>query len=189
MLNRPNVHAFMHIPVQSGSDRVLQSMQRDYTCGDFSLLADKLRAGVPDIFLLTDIICGFPTESEEDWAETMALVKKYKFNGIHLSQFYARPNTPAARLKPLKSYVPKDRYREVAAFLDSYDRNEGLQGRRERAWFTGTDEEHGQTVGRTKAFAKIVVDRDDALLGRSAIVTIEKTCRLHCEARVVTDIQ
>merc|ERR1712151_1180973 len=66
-LLRPNVHAFMHIPVQSGSDGVLQAMRREYTCDDFMFVADKLRAGVPDLFLMTDIICGFPTESEADW--------------------------------------------------------------------------------------------------------------------------
>merc|ERR1740121_2804287 len=95
-LNRPNVHAFMHIPVQSGSDKVLSAMRREYTVAEFSHLADRLKAGVPDLFLLTDIISGFPAESEEDWQQTMALARKYRFHGLHLSQFYARPGTPAA---------------------------------------------------------------------------------------------
>merc|ERR1712061_623859 len=56
-------HAFMHIPVQSGSDNVLRSMRREYTDAEFSYVADKLRAAIPEIFLLTDIICGFPAES------------------------------------------------------------------------------------------------------------------------------
>ena len=87
VLNRPNVHAFMHIPVQSGSDQVLRAMRREYTVDDFSYLADRLKAGVPDLFLLTDIICGFPTESEEDWRATMELCRKYQFQGIHISRF------------------------------------------------------------------------------------------------------
>merc|ERR550532_1366952 len=94
-LKRPNVHAFMHIPVQSGSDKVLQAMRREYTVGDFSYLADRLKAAVPDIFLLTDIICGFPAESEEDWGCTMALARKYRFHGLHISKFYARGGTVA----------------------------------------------------------------------------------------------
>jgi len=163
-------------------------MRREYTCGDFTYLVDRLQAAVPGLFLLTDIICGFPSESQEDWEETLALLRKYRFQGLHLSQFYARPGTPAAKMKPLKSHVGKDRYREVAEFMTSYNRNEGLQGREERAWFSGTDEEHGQTIGRTKAFAKVVVPRDDALLGRSATVRIGTTSRLHVEAVVVGDV-
>jgi len=189
VLKRPNVHAFMHIPVQSGSDKVLQAMRREYTVGEFSYLADRLQAAIPDIFLLTDVICGFPAESPEDWQETMALARKYRFQGIHISQFYARSNTPAARMKPLKSHIGKDRYRELTDFTWTYDRNAGLQGREERVWFTGVDEAHGQLVGRTKAFAKVVVPRDDALLGRSAMVRIGTTSRLHAEAAVVGGLE
>ena len=194
VLNRPNVHAFMHIPVQSGSDQVLRAMRREYTVGDFSYLADRLKAGVPELFLLTDIICGFPTESEEDWQETMALCEKYKFQGIHISQFYARPGTAAARLKPLKSHIGKDRYKELAELVTSYDRNEHLLGREERVWFGGTEQERsvssqGQTVGRTKSFAKVLVPRDDSLLGKSAIVRISSTCRLHVEGFVIGNVR
>eukprot|EP00930_Biecheleria_cincta_P083346 TRINITY_DN72930_c0_g1_i1.p1 TRINITY_DN72930_c0_g1~~TRINITY_DN72930_c0_g1_i1.p1 ORF type:complete len:575 (+),score=85.30 TRINITY_DN72930_c0_g1_i1:26-1750(+) len=188
-LKRPNVHAFMHIPVQSGSDQVLSAMRREYTVGDFSYLCDRLKAEVPDLFLLTDIICGFPTESEKDWQETMDLCRKYRFQGIHISQFYARPGTPAAKLKPLKSHVGKDRYRELTDFVTSYDRNEALLGRRERVWFCDTEESRGQTIGRTKAFAKVLVSRDDSLLGRSAEVCITQTCRLHVEGEVVGDVK
>jgi len=188
-LKRPNVHAFMHIPVQSGSDNVLQAMRREYTVAEFSFLADRLREAIPDIFLLTDLICGFPAESEKDWEETMDLVRKYRFQGIHISQFYARPGTPAARMKPLKSHIGKERYREVVDFTWTYNRNEGLGGKEERVWFTGTDEEHRQTVGRTKAFAKILVERDDSLLGRSAIVHMDRTSRLHVEGHVVGDVR
>mmetsp|Transcript_33245 Transcript_33245/g.75746 ORF Transcript_33245/g.75746 Transcript_33245/m.75746 type:complete len:550 (+) Transcript_33245:66-1715(+) len=188
VLNRPNVHAFMHIPVQSGSDNVLRAMRREYTVGEFSYLADRLKAGVPDMFLLTDVICGFPTESEEDWSETMALASKYRFHGAHISQFYARPGTPAAKLKPLKSHIGKERYRQFADLMTSYDRNEGLLGKSERVWFVDTEESRGQSVGRTKAFAKVLVPRDDSLLGRSAMVQIESTSRIHVEGRVLGDI-
>jgi len=188
-LNRPNVHAFMHIPVQSGSDSVLRAMRREYTVEDFRYLSDRLKAGVPNLFLLTDIICGFPTESEEDWQETMELCRRYRFQGIHISQFYARPGTPAARLKPLKSHVGKDRYRELADFVTSYDRNAEYLGREERVWFADTEEDRGQTVGRTKSFAKVLVPRDDSLVGRSAQVRITATCRLHVEGEVLGDVR
>lgn len=188
VLQRPNVHAFMHIPVQSGSDNVLQAMRREYTLSEFEYLCDRLKAAIPDIFLLSDIICGFPAESQEDWEETMSLVKKYKFQGLHVSQFYARPGTPAARLKPLKSHIGKERWRECSDFVASYNRNEGLLGREERVWFTGTEAGHDQTAGRTKSYAKVVVPRNDALLGHSALVRIHKASRLHVEGEVIGDI-
>jgi len=186
ILKRPNVHAFMHIPVQSGSDAVLQSMRREYTVAEFSFLIDRLKEAIPDIFILSDIICGFPAESAEDWEATMALVRKYKFQGLHISQFYARPGTPAARMKPLKSKVIKERWRECNDFTCSYNRNLGLEGKRERVWFSATEERRNQTIGRTKAFAKVLVPRDDALLGRSAWVELSQSCKLHVEGRVIS---
>jgi len=189
VLKRPNVHAFMHIPVQSGSDAVLQAMRREYTVAEFCHLIDRLKEAIPNIFLLSDIICGFPSESKEDWEATMALVWKYRFQGLHVSQFYARPATAAARMKPLKSNVIKDRWRECTDETNSYNRNEGLEGRTERVWFTATEEERGQTIGRTKSFAKVLIKRDDTLLGRSAMVQLGKSCKLHVEGNVVGDVQ
>eukprot|EP00746_Dinoflagellata_sp_MGD_P069686 gnl/MRDRNA2_/MRDRNA2_28521_c0_seq1.p1 gnl/MRDRNA2_/MRDRNA2_28521_c0~~gnl/MRDRNA2_/MRDRNA2_28521_c0_seq1.p1 ORF type:complete len:555 (-),score=105.72 gnl/MRDRNA2_/MRDRNA2_28521_c0_seq1:37-1701(-) len=187
-LKRPNVHAFMHIPVQSGSDAVLDAMKREYTVADFCYVVDRLKSAIPDIFILTDIICGFPTETQKDWEQTMDLCRKYNFSGMHISQFYARPNTAAAKLKPLKSHIGKERYRELTDYTWTYNRNEGLESVTERVWFTGTDEAHDQTHGRTKAFAKIVVKRDDKLLGRSAMVNMRTTSRLHVEGDVVGDV-
>lgn len=189
VLQRPNVHAFMHIPVQSGSDQVLQAMRREYTAAEFCHLVDELKAAIPEIFLLSDIICGFPAESDEDWEATMALCRKYRFQGLHISQFYARPGTAAARLKPLKSNVIKDRWRECTDLMSSYNRNEGLEGREERVWFSGTEEARGQSTGRTKAFAKVLVPRDDSLLGRSALVRLGKSCKLHVEGKVISGVQ
>lgn len=193
-LNRPNVHAFMHIPVQSGSDTVLTDMKREYTIGEFTYLVDRLKAAIPDIFLVTDIICGFPTERPEDWEETMALVKKYKFHGINISQFYARPGTAATNIKPAKENkgkgnVGKLRYQELATYIKSFNRYDAFMGRTERVWFTGTNQKSNQTLGSTKALAKVFVQRDDSLVGRSAMVRIEKTAMCHVEGIVTGDIQ
>ncbi|GBG77947.1 hypothetical protein CBR_g25878 [Chara braunii] len=73
------VYAFLHVPVQSGSDAVLKAMNREYTVAEFRQVADTLRNLVPGLHLATDIICGFPGETEEDFEATMALVKEYRF--------------------------------------------------------------------------------------------------------------
>jgi len=188
-LKRPNIFTLMHIPVQSGSDNVLRVMKREYTVAEFSFLVDRLREAIPDIYLITDIICGFPAESEEDWEATMALVQKYRFHGIYSSKFFGRPGTPAARMKQHKASVCNDRYKQMSEFAASWNRNEGVGDREERVWFLGTDAGHRQTIGRTKAFTKVVVERNDELLGRSAQVRIGKTCVSHVEGHVLGDIR
>merc|ERR1712046_486560 len=110
---------------------------------------------------ITDIICGFPAESEEDWQATMALCKKYRFHGIYSSKFFGRPGTPAAKMKQQKASVCNERYKQMSEFAASWNRNEGVEGREERVCFLGTEEARDQTVGRTKAFTKVVVKRDD----------------------------
>lgn len=186
VLQRPNVYSFMHIPVQSGSDAVLTAMKRDYTIAEFSTLVERLREALPEIYILTDIICGFPGETDEDWDATLKLVEKYKFHGIYSSRFFAREGTPAARMKQLPNSVTKRRYQQLSELASSYNRNAGLARRIERAWFTGTDEKYGQTVGRTKNFARVVVPRDDALLGRSALVQLGHAPSMkHAEGKVV----
>jgi threonylcarbamoyladenosine tRNA methylthiotransferase CDKAL1 len=184
-LNRPNIFTFMHIPVQSGSDNVLRLMKRDYTVAEFSFLCDRLRAAIPDIYLITDIICGFPAESDEDWKATMDLVRKYRFHGIYSSKFFARPGTPAHKMKQQKAGICSERYKQMVEFASSWNRNEDLEGREERVWFYSSEAGREQTVGRTKAFAKVVVPRDDSLVGRSAVVRIGKTCVSHVEGEVL----
>ncbi|CAK9061590.1 unnamed protein product [Durusdinium trenchii] len=185
-LQRPNVYGFMHVPVQSGSDAVLKAMKRKYTVSEFMHLVERLREGVPDIYLLTDIICGYPTETEEDWQRTLDLVKRCQFHGVYSSRFFARAGTPAARLKQLPHAVTKRRYQELSALEAlKVDRFAPLLHRRERVWFAGSDEARQQTLGRTKNFAKVVVPRDDALLGRSAMVEITKTSVQHVEGHVI----
>jgi threonylcarbamoyladenosine tRNA methylthiotransferase CDKAL1 len=189
VLKRPNIFSFMHIPVQSGSDDVLRLMKREYTAEEFSFLVDRLRAAIPDIYLITDIICGFPAESDEDWEATMALARKYRFHGIYTSKFFARPGTPAKKMKQHKDAVKSKRYNEMVEFASSWNRNKDLEGREERVWFLGTEEAREQTIGRTKAFAKVVVKRDDSLLGRSARVRIGKTCVSHVDGHVIGDVR
>lgn len=185
-LQRPNIYGFMHVPVQSGSDAVLKHMKRKYSVEEFQHLVDRLRDAIPDIYLLTDVICGYPTETEEDWQMTLDLVKRCNFHGVYSSRFFARSGTPAARLPQLPHAVTKRRYQELCALDASNDRNLALLGRRERVWFAGSDETRHQTLGRTKNFAKVLVPQDDALLGQSALVEIQKTCVQHVEGRVVT---
>ena len=85
-LNHPCVYASIHLPVQSGSNAVLGAMRREYTVEEFCTVVDTLRARVPGLGVHTDIICGFPGETDADFAATLALVEHYRFPVVNISQ-------------------------------------------------------------------------------------------------------
>ena len=95
-------------------------MRRLYEIADFKKVVNVLRSQVPDITIATDVICGFPTETAEDFEETLDLLREYKFPVLHISQFYPRPGTPAARLKLIVSQEVKRRSREATKIFESY---------------------------------------------------------------------
>lgn len=103
IMNHPRVYTFLHVPVQCGSNDVLDKMNREYTVEEFNEVCDFLMQYVPNITLATDIICGFPTENEDDHKQTCNLVAKYKFPVLNISQFYSRPGTVAAKWKKVPS--------------------------------------------------------------------------------------
>ena len=109
----PKVYRFLHIPVQSGSDGILRSMGRRYTAANFLKLVSDLRSANAKITIITDIIVGFPGETEEDFTETLDLVKRLQPDKVNITRFSARPGTPAARLYDMPDRIKKDRSREM----------------------------------------------------------------------------
>jgi threonylcarbamoyladenosine tRNA methylthiotransferase MtaB len=89
----------LHLPLQSGSAAVLRRMRRKTTPGSFADLTEAARRLIPEVALTTDVIVGFPGETDEEFAETLAFVKSMNFSGGHVFTFSARPGTPAARMK------------------------------------------------------------------------------------------
>lgn len=100
----------LHLPLQSGSSRVLRMMNRCYTKEDYLTLVDKLRNRIPDIGLTTDIIVGFPGETEEDFQETIEVVRKVRYDSAFTFIYSKRTGTPAAEMEQLSEAVVKDRF-------------------------------------------------------------------------------
>ncbi|MES1916002.1 MAG: Threonylcarbamoyladenosine tRNA methylthiotransferase, variant 2, partial [Cercozoa sp. M6MM] len=115
IMQHPRVYAFLHLPVQAASDRVLHDMRREYTCEDFEEVVRRLREQVPNITLATDIICGFPGETEEEFDETLELVDRHRFPIVNISKFYPRPGTPAARMRRVPTSEVKRRSKALTA--------------------------------------------------------------------------
>ncbi|XP_021895968.1 threonylcarbamoyladenosine tRNA methylthiotransferase isoform X1 [Carica papaya] len=177
VLRHPCVYSFLHVPVQSGSDAVLSAMNREYTVTEFRTVVDTLTELVPGMQIATDIICGFPGETDEDFARTVSLVKEYRFSQVHISQFYPRPGTPAARMKKVPSTTVKNRSRELTSVFEAFQPYNGMEGRVERIWITDIATDRVHLVGHTKGYVQVLVIAPEGLLGTSAIVKITSVGR------------
>ncbi len=119
MAETPNVMPQLHMPLQSGSDRVLRAMRRSYRQARYLGILDRVRAAIPDAAISTDIIVGFPGETEADFAQTMAVVERARFAGAFTFQYSPRPGTPAATLAgQVPREVVQDRYERLAALVE-----------------------------------------------------------------------
>ncbi|RLV57044.1 tRNA (N6-isopentenyl adenosine(37)-C2)-methylthiotransferase MiaB [Aeromicrobium phragmitis] len=119
MAETPNVMPQLHMPLQSGSDRILKAMRRSYRRDKFLGILDRVRAAMPDAAITTDIIVGFPGETEEDFAQTLEVVREARFSSAFTFQYSQRPGTPAAELPDqLPKAVVQERYERLAALVD-----------------------------------------------------------------------
>jgi tRNA-2-methylthio-N6-dimethylallyladenosine synthase len=116
----PKVCHHLHLPVQAGSDRVLREMNRHYTAAQYLALVDRLRAAVPDLSLTTDLIVGFPGETEEDFRQTLELVKAVRYDTAFSFRYSPREGTPAAkRTDQVDEAVKKDRLARLNEVLEA----------------------------------------------------------------------
>ncbi|MGC8649203.1 MAG: tRNA (N(6)-L-threonylcarbamoyladenosine(37)-C(2))-methylthiotransferase [Candidatus Micrarchaeia archaeon] len=114
LLKNPHFYKFIHIPVQAGSNRVLKDMKRRYTREEFLFLVDKIKKHIPNVAIETDIIAGYPTETIEDFQETISLVKSARFDIVNMSRFWKREHTQASKLKQLSNKEIMNRSIELA---------------------------------------------------------------------------
>jgi tRNA-2-methylthio-N6-dimethylallyladenosine synthase len=131
MAETPQVCPSLHMPLQSGSDAVLRAMRRSYRSERFLGILDKVRAQIPHAAITTDIIVGFPTETDADFEDTLRVVEASRFAGAFTFQYSPRPGTPAADLPPLPKQVVTERYDRLVALQDrlSYEGMQAQVGR------------------------------------------------------------
>lgn len=110
---------FLHIPVQSGSDKVLKEMNRRYTVDEFKEIVKVFRE-IPDMNIATDIIVGYPTETNEDFSDTVDLIKEIKPEVLNISKFAARPKTEASKMLKLKSEIVKERSVRLSEIFNNF---------------------------------------------------------------------
>ncbi|MCD6385296.1 tRNA (N(6)-L-threonylcarbamoyladenosine(37)-C(2))-methylthiotransferase [Candidatus Sumerlaeota bacterium] len=118
------IYKFLHIPLQSGSDRVLKAMNRKYSVGEFLKIIHRVRARFSEFSIATDVIAGFPGETEADFLATLSVLREIRPAVVNRSRFSVRPMTPAARMPQLPSSVVSERSRRLSVLVEELSREE-----------------------------------------------------------------
>jgi tRNA-2-methylthio-N6-dimethylallyladenosine synthase len=173
----PKLCPCVHLPLQSGSDRILRAMNRPYTQRSFLALADRLKAAVPGMVFSTDIIVGFPGETEEDFRETCAVFERVDFDMAYVFRYSTRSGTPAATMPGQVPPEEKDRRNKALLALlgaQSLRRNHALLGSVQEVLVEGPDKKGLRLMGRTPGNRLVHFPGDPALAGTLAPVLIER---------------
>jgi tRNA-2-methylthio-N6-dimethylallyladenosine synthase len=167
---------YLHLPVQSGSDRILKVMNRSHTTASYLALLDKMRTVRPDIALSGDFIVGFPGESEADFVETLALVDAVGYAQAYSFKYSPRPGTPAADMADqIAAEVMDDRLQRLQDRLHHHSAafNQASIGRTTEILVERTGRKSGQMIGKSPWLQSVVVDNAKVPIGK--ILSVEIT--------------
>jgi threonylcarbamoyladenosine tRNA methylthiotransferase CDKAL1 len=183
-----HVFKFVHLPVQSGDDEVLSAMRRFYSAGDFRHIVDAFRREFPDITLSTDVICGFPNESNEAFSNSMRLIEEVKPDIVNVSKFFPRPRTMAAKM--IKDFIPSREIKRRSTMMADLARRAALE--RNKRWVDWAGDvlvdEIGKFpcswIGRNFAYKPVVLASDVSLLGKKLHVKVVKASLTHLQGEI-----
>ena len=164
------IYKFIHVPVQSGDNKVLEHMKRNHTVEDFVEVVDRFRKEFDDVMVSTDIIVGYPTESEESFWKSYELIKNVKPDIVNITRFSPRPNTPASKLRDIPGWIKKERSRILTKLCREigYENNKKFIGKRFRVLITKHGK-NGTMLSRTNSYRPVVTTGE---LGRFKDVEI-----------------
>jgi tRNA-2-methylthio-N6-dimethylallyladenosine synthase len=175
----PRICKYVHLPVQSGSDAVLERMRRGYTVGDFRAIAARLRAAMPQIALSTDVLTGFCGETEDDHAETLALLRELRFDSAFMFAYSQRDLTYAAKQLPddVSAATKQRRLAEIVALQEQVSAEvfAAHVGRHERVLIHGPSKRNPQQLmGRSDGFKTVILPAGVGAKGQIVDVTIQR---------------
>ena len=182
----------VHLPVQAGSDRVLKLMNRRYTAEDYIKKVELLRKYIPDIAVTTDIMVGFPTETEEDFNDTYDLMKKIGFAGAFTFVYSPRSGTPAAKMDgQIDEETSKRRIMKLIDLQNKENRRQSKEylGKTVEILCEGYDDKKKKYLGRDTRGRMAYFDGDETLLGNFVNVKITGTGGMSLIGEVVGDLK
>ncbi len=175
MSKLPTVCESLHLPIQSGSDKILKSMNRKYTREDYLRKVDILRKLIPEVSLATDIIVGFPNETDEDFAETIDIMKRVQFDTAYIFKYSPRPYTQAARLEDnVPKKVKEERHQELLRLQKNItlSNNKKLINRKVGVLVESADEKGDYLIGRSRTDKVVIFKGPKELIGKIVEVRI-----------------
>ncbi|MCC5992329.1 MAG: tRNA (N6-isopentenyl adenosine(37)-C2)-methylthiotransferase MiaB [Rhodobacteraceae bacterium] len=175
--DEPRLMPYLHLPVQSGSDRILKAMNRKHTAEDYLRLIERLRAARPDLLLSGDFIVGFPGETDQDFEDTLALVREVGYGQAYSFKYSARPGTPAAERKGVDDAVASERLQRLQALLGQQQRaaQDAMVGRVVHVLFEKPGRIAGQMVGKSDYLHAVHVTDPRILRGDIRVVRITES--------------
>ncbi len=165
---------YLHLPVQSGSDRILKAMNRRHRAGDYLQLIGRIRRARPDILISGDFIVGFPGESEEDFQQTLSLVRQVRYGQAYSFRYSPRPGTPAADRPQVSAEAAAERLDRLQCVLREQQRaaQRDMVGRELSVLFEKRGRKPGQLTGKSEYLHPVHCEADDGLIGSIAKVHI-----------------
>ncbi len=167
---------YLHLPVQSGSDRILKAMNRKHTAAQYLKLIDRIRAARPDLMFSGDFIVGFPGETEEDFEATMQLVRDVHYGQAYSFKYSARPGTPAAEKEDVPADVASHRLQRLQALLteQQYKTQADMVGREVEVLFEKRGRQDGQLIGKSDYLHAVHAEAPADMIGTVQPVKITK---------------
>ncbi|MEM7679420.1 MAG: tRNA (N6-isopentenyl adenosine(37)-C2)-methylthiotransferase MiaB [Pseudomonadota bacterium] len=186
----PKMMPFLHLPVQSGSDRILEAMNRKHTADHYRKIIEKLRKARPDIAFSSDFIVAFPGETDEDFEDTMRLVRDVNFASCYSFKYSARPGTPAANLqaKILTDEVANARLQRLQGLLNEQQAafNKTMEGRTLGVLLDRKGKREGQLQGRSPYNHSVYAQANERLLNQIVDVRISDGYEKSLTGEIVT---
>jgi tRNA A37 methylthiotransferase MiaB len=182
------VYKFVHLPVQAGDDEVLKKMRRFYTVDEFKAIVAAFRNALPQLTLSTDVICGFPGETEEAFENTLKLIGEVKPDVVNVSKFFARPKTAAMKMQG--EFVERGEIKRRSTMAAQLAKQTAFERNQQWLGWTGeilVDEKGkvaGSWIGRNFAYKPVTVKSSADLLGKTLQVKIVKAFSTHLSATI-----
>ena len=170
----PKLMPYLHLPVQSGSDRILKAMNRKHTAEDYLRLIERIRAARADILLSSDFIVGFPGETDQDFEDTLSLIRAVNYGAAYSFKYSARPGTPAAEKPEIDGAVADARLQTLQALITEQQRalQEAMVGREVGVLYEKAGREAGQMIGKSDHLHAVFVNDPHGRVGEMVRVRI-----------------
>lgn len=171
----PKVYKFLHIPVQSGSNKILKSMNRKYTIKEFLNIIEKFRKEIPDITISTDIIVGYPGEGKSEFQETIKLLEKIKTDILNFTKYWPMHGTRAALLEQIPVKEAKNRVSEIQKLHLKIALEKNIKYKEKEMKVFVNEQEGTNCLARNENYKLIVIKSNKKLLGKTIKVKIKQS--------------